>query len=224
MPKATDTPKVDVISIPSIEEIERFVIDAGSDSVQVFGGNFEGGSQIQQVPDEISRCLFDILSSRKKIGAYLEIGAAAGGTTFLMNHFLKPEKIVLIDDNMHPKHHIRPYILRDVKYSEVVGNSHSEGALSAIKNMSVMFDLILIDGDHSYAGCKNDAENFARFLNDGGFLMFHDSYCTECWGVHQVVEEFKNNKDFLFVGEYITETHPRKCGIALFAKRINENK
>ena len=32
------------------EEILNFVLDAGSDSPEVFGGNFKGGYELQQCP------------------------------------------------------------------------------------------------------------------------------------------------------------------------------
>src|SRR3972149_4521353 len=95
----------------TVEEIEQFVIDAGSDHVPTFGGKYEGGMQIQQIPDEIAPCIMAILKSGEPIKNYLEIGVAAGGMVALINHYFHPGKIVLIDDNAHPKHHIRPYVL-----------------------------------------------------------------------------------------------------------------
>lgn len=37
-------------------------------------------------------------------------------------------------------------------------------------------DLVLIDGDHSYAGARNDFERFARRLRVGGALLFDDAF------------------------------------------------
>ncbi len=59
-------------------------------------------------------CIKAILNSGEFPAHYLEIGAAAGGTTYLIDHFLEPRIIVLIDDNKHPKAHLRPYVLRDI--------------------------------------------------------------------------------------------------------------
>jgi predicted O-methyltransferase YrrM len=202
--------------IPTVEEIEKFVIDAGSDHVPTFGGKFEGGAQIQQVPDEIAPCIKAILDSGKLINDYLEIGVAAGGTTFLMNHFLHPANIVLIDDNQHPKHHVRQYILCDVSYKQIIGNSQSQTVIDLVKDQK--FDIIIIDGDHSFNGVKSDVENYFPMLRKDGFLIFHDSVCQECWGVHLVVEEVKKSGEAELIGEYITEKHSRPCGVALFRK------
>lgn len=210
-----------ISNIPTIKDIEDYVENAGSDHVPTFGGKFEGGIQCQQVPDEIAPCIHAILKSGQPMKAYLEIGAAAGGTTFLMNHFLKPERIFLIDDNRHPKHHIRPYILNGVARVEIVGNSHDIGVIEKLSEPGLLFDVILIDGDHTYDGCKKDAEAYSEFLTPGGFLIFHDSVYHEHWGVHQVVEEFKAMPGFVLVGEYVTAKHSRKCGVALFRKEFD---
>jgi predicted O-methyltransferase YrrM len=38
------------------------------------------------------------------------------------------------------------------------------------------FDLLFIDGDHSYQGCTNDLENWFPLLSDGGHVILHDCY------------------------------------------------
>lgn len=203
----------------TVKDIEQFVIDAGSDHVGTFGGKFEGGIQCQQVPDEIAPCILAILESGKEIKSYLEIGVAAGGTTFLMNHFFKPKNIVLIDDNKHPKAHVRPYVLRDIKRHEVIGQSQSVSTIDALKMMEFKFDLILIDGDHSYYGVKMDVENYMPLLTDGGFLVMHDSALSN-WGVKTVVDEMKYYDNLEFINEYIG--NGPVCGVALFRKVVNE--
>ncbi len=203
----------------TIEEIEQFVIDAGSENVPVFGGKFEGGWQIQQVPDEIAPCIHAMLESGQPINNYLEIGVAAGGTTALFNHFFHPSRIVLVDDNKHPKAHVRGYILDGVGREEIVGNSQDPVTIGVVAALAPeRFDLIIIDGDHTFQGVKADVENYFPMLRPGGFLIFHDSVCQECWGVHLVVEEVKQSPEVELIGEYITTKHSRPCGVALFRK------
>jgi len=47
------------------------------------------------------------------------------------------------------------------------------------------FDIILIDGDHSYEQVKKDTENAFRFLEKNGIIIWHDVYnkdnsCNKC--------------------------------------------
>ena len=63
-----------------------------------------------------------------------------------------------------------------------------------------LFDMIFIDGDHSYEGCKADLENWWPKIKVGKILCGHD-YCYEHknpnnFGVKKAVDEFiKKNKD-----------------------------
>ena len=43
-----------------------------------------------------------------------------------------------------------------------------------LKNMNIKFDIIFIDGDHTYEGVKLDFFNYASFLKDDGLLIFDD--------------------------------------------------
>jgi predicted O-methyltransferase YrrM len=206
---------------PTEEEIKEFILDSGSDHVPTFGGKFEGGIQAQQRAEEFAPCLRAILHSGKAIESYLEIGSAAGGSAFLINHFLKPKKIVLVDNNKHPKAHIRPYILRDVPHDEVIGDSHDESVISQVFNMGVSFDCIMIDGDHD--NVKSDIESYSGFVKDRGFLIFHDSQIGEPYGTYKAAQDLKEDEGWEVIGEYISEKGPA-CGTLLLRRVItNEN-
>ncbi len=140
----------------SLALIEQFILDAGSDNLGVFGGKFEGGIHCQHVPDEMASCILAILESGLPIKTYLEIGVAAGGTTFLMNHFFHLEKIILIDDNKHHKAGLRAEVLKNINYREIIGRSDAEESVRIISDLDILFDIILIDGDHSYEGVNGD--------------------------------------------------------------------
>lgn len=194
-------------------EIEQFIIEAGSDSLAVFGGTYEGGVHIQQVPDELAACILEILASWEKVNSILEIGVASGGTTFVLNHYFKPEKIVLIDDDNHPKRFLRPDILKDVPRQEIIGNSRSSEVIAQVTGP---FDLLIIDGDHSYEGVKADIDNYLPMLRKGGFLVLHDTIFDD-WGVGKMVAELKEGTKVMFIDEYVSDG-PHKCGLALFRK------
>lgn len=206
----------------TLSDIEKFVNEAGSDHLPTFGGKFEGGIQCQQIADEIAPCILAIIESGEQIKSYLEIGVAAGGTTFLFDHFFSPENIILIDNNTHPKAHVRPYILRDITYTEIIGHSQADGTAAVLKETEVNFDIVLIDGDHTYAGVSRDIEIYRECLKEGGFLILHDTALPE-WGVKQATEELKQDSGFEFIGEYVTQKHTSPCGVALF-KKIKQKK
>ena len=41
------------------------------------------------------------------------------------------------------------------------------------------FDVIFIDGDHTYDGVKKDFELYSDLINKGGIICFHDIWDTE---------------------------------------------
>ena len=199
----------------NLEDIENFVLEAGSDDLATFGGFFEGGIHCQQIPDEIAPCIHAILESGQMINSYLEIGVAAGGTTYLIDHFFHPKTIILIDDNKHHKAGLRPQILSKVDYQVLIGRSQEENIISKAHETSP-YDLIMIDGDHLYVGVKIDVDAYLPMLSLGGLLALHDSAIPE-WGVGRMVRELKQDEDFEFIDEYVSKKH-KPCGIALFRR------
>jgi beta-1,4-mannosyl-glycoprotein beta-1,4-N-acetylglucosaminyltransferase len=64
---------------------------------------------------------------------------------------------------------------------------HSANACALFKETGMKFDMIFIDGDHTYEGCKSDILNTVDLLEPDGILCGHD-YIT--WpGVKQAVDE-----------------------------------
>ena len=72
---------------------------------------------------------------------------------------------------------------------------NSDDAVSDVEDKSC--DVIFIDGNHSYEFCKNDLNNYAPKLVDGGFLLVHD-YNTRFTGVIKAVEEFAEEWGCIF--------------------------
>lgn len=56
------------------------------------------------------------------------------------------------------------------------------------------FDLIYIDGDHSYEGALSDAQLAYPLLKKGGIMIF-DDYNNPEFGVFQAVNDFLENAD-----------------------------
>ncbi|MEQ8558532.1 MAG: FkbM family methyltransferase [Henriciella sp.] len=59
------------------------------------------------------------------------------------------------------------------------------------------YDLLIIDGDHSYAGVKTDFENYARNVKLGGYIIF-DDYQSDDWpDVQKFVDKELVKSNFL---------------------------
>lgn len=151
------------------------VLAAGSDSTVYFGGAYTGGWCVQQVPEEIAEAL-DVAKTYG-VTDYLEIGAASGGTTALVESLLAPQTITIIDDNQHPRAAIRHQILAGGKtpITEIIGDSHTDEVWEKVAELGLMFDFVLIDGDHTTEGILQDVERVKPFLTVGALVMFHDT-------------------------------------------------
>lgn len=72
-------------------------------------------------------------------------------------------------------------------------------ALTMVQDLAV--NLLIIDGDHSYAGVKFDFEAYFKLLAPGGYIIFDDYNAKEWPGVQKFVdEEIRNNMDCEFLG------------------------
>jgi predicted O-methyltransferase YrrM len=99
----------------------------------------------------------------------LEIGAATGGLTYIFSKLF--EKVIAIDIH-HEAQFNSPNILR------LQINPHDP--TNTIERLrGHRFDLIFIDGDHSYTGVKMDLNLYENFLSEAGVLALHDIKETE---------------------------------------------
>ncbi len=101
------------------------------------------------------------------------------------------------------------------------GNSHDEGVRAQFEKTlgGAELDFLFIDGDHSYAGVKQDFEFYSRFVKRGGLIGFHDIYHRPAQPeieVHQFWNELKKK----FRHEEFIETTDarRKIGIGVIYK------
>jgi predicted O-methyltransferase YrrM len=67
---------------------------------------------------------------------------------------------------------------------------HRGESVHIAKAFTEKLDLLFLDGDHSYAGCRSDVENWLPHLKPGGLMILHDIAWAE--GVERVVREKLN--------------------------------
>ena len=118
--------------------------------------------------------LFQV-ASQARLGI-VEVGRLHGGSTFLLACANSVCPIYSIDndpvDDTYLKNAVIKHCDRELSGIDlIVGDSqstqypHIAGA-----------DVIFIDGDHSYEGCKRDLYNWWPILSPGGHMLFHDCY------------------------------------------------
>jgi len=220
-PKKEKTDIPEVVEPETLFSITKFITDAGSDDLLTFGGDHVGGVFCQQVPDELAPCILKLIESGVKIHSYLEVGAAAGGTTFIFNHYFRPEKIVIVDDNSHPNCIKRPEVLKGIDYTEIIEDCHSGKAVKRAGELGP-YDFIILDAVHSYESTTACVALYGPFLSPGGLLFLHDSV-WKGGKVDWVVRDLKQDAGWEFVGEWISPTHySNPCGICVFRKAVAE--
>jgi cephalosporin hydroxylase len=160
-----------------------------------------GGLLIWQYPNQFSKYL--CLLKEQNINSYIEIGCRWGGTFVLTNEYLKMfnniNKSVAVDIIDSP---VLTYCMSNNETQFIKINSQSQEFIYYMKNN--YFDLIFIDGDHSYNGVKSDYE---ISKNSGKIFVFHDIINDACPGVVKFWNELKKNENntynfFEFIEQY----------------------
>lgn len=146
-----------------------------------------------------------ILSSRAKQGI-VETGRFCGGSTFVMACANDTVPIHSIDiapqDDAQLSAHLKRTGIGD-NINLIVGDSQKS------KYDSIgAFDLLFIDGDHSYEGCTNDLENWYPELSMGGHVVLHDCYFG-CQVQPSVIDFVERHKVEIVQTPYITASHWR---------------
>jgi len=175
-------------------------------------GHKVGGIELQQVPEEYVELLWFL--KNKKAETYLNVGIGNGGS-FITETYMQEtlKKSVAVDNasywGAHQQIAIEENImwLRENTTAEV--QFHSSDSTEYLKNCKEKFDIIFIDGDHSYEGVKKDYINSLPLLNNGGYIIFHDINSSACPGVVGIWNEVKNQKCLEFINS-------NTCGIGVW--------
>ena len=143
---------------------------------------------------------------KKTEGDVIEIGRKHGGSTILISEALSDSKRKL--HSIDPVNAIKPAstnnlnlkvdagVVLDECKTHIKENSSrinliemtSQDAHEKIKFNNT--DCIFIDGDHSYEGVKSDTELYWKYLDMGGYMIYHDYLRTLKYGVFQFCNEW----------------------------------
>ena len=151
----------------------------------VYGHSFLGLSVgIFQIRQEITGLMREVQSIAPRTA--LEIGAARGGTLYLLTRAAHPEaRIISLDlpQALMGGRYSRwrrllyeSFAVKGQKICVLRGDSHAQLMKEQVKKelCGNDLDVLLIDGDHSYEGVKRDFEMYSPLVRKGGIVMFHD--------------------------------------------------
>lgn len=70
----------------------------------------------------------------------------------------------------------------------IVADSHDPQAVASLRSLlgGSSVDLLFIDADHTYEGCRHDWLTYAPFVRPGGVVAFHDIYPHQLFAELQV--------------------------------------
>jgi len=150
--------------------------------------------------------------------SFVEIGVLKGGNFVLTGHLLNTLIGVGVDngsyrlqDEFDAKHSVAALMPR-FPYKILLGDSHATQIRETVVSIRDNFDLIYIDGDHSYKGVKQDFDIYAPLANENGVIVFHDIVNIKT-GVPKFWEEVKSRRKHL---EFIhKETEEALAGIGV---------
>ena len=140
--------------------------------------------------------LRSVLSDLPPSPEILEIGTFRGWSAILMAKVRTDAYIITVDPHVGiPEDELSS------SSDEVNSNLRKEGVETRVLHVKQYsqhyspplfagFDLIFIDGDHSFDGVKHDFEKFFPFVKGTGIILFHD------YGNEKGVTEFCNTLKF----------------------------
>lgn len=136
-----------------------------------------------QKPGEIAGLFARVAALRPR--AVLEIGTNNGGTLFLWCRAAAAGATLVSLDLPGGRFgggysalrapYYRAFADRGQRVRLVRADSHTPAALAAVRRAAPgPIDFLFIDGDHSYAGVKQDFETYGPLVRPGGLIAFHD--------------------------------------------------
>ncbi|KPK97176.1 MAG: hypothetical protein AMJ95_10495 [Omnitrophica WOR_2 bacterium SM23_72] len=153
------------------------------------------GLYLWQYPNQFSKYLVHL--SQFKIDTYLEIGVNQGGsfimTTEYLKRFNKLKYAIAVDIKSFPI--ITEYRNMNPLVNYMLVDTRSAAFKELIKNHPG-FDLVLIDGDHTEEGCRND---FEIIKDKANIFVLHDIVDDFLPGVRKVWNEIKGS----YADEYV---------------------
>ena len=124
----------------------------------------------QQVYEEITT--FGYWLKGFQANNILEIGFK--GSSFHIMSQLSTGKKVAVDYEDKGRTVWSHYMMYGEDFKLFIADSQTEETRDKVKEFCPEYDLIFIDGDHSYEGVRRDFELYQELLSPRGYIVFHD--------------------------------------------------
>lgn len=104
----------------------------------------------------------------------LEIGSDAGGTLYAWRNIWPNAKVIAVSLQEGPYATGRPTDPHGAEW--VQGDSHELDTFEKVLKVldGELVDFLMIDGDHSRAGCADDIASYGELVRPGGWMALHD--------------------------------------------------
>jgi predicted O-methyltransferase YrrM len=136
------------------------------------------------------RLVNDILTATPAASRWLEIGSYAGESATLFLGFPQIKSLDCVDQWQMAADRLRSKFAREIAAGRCRVHQMSSAAFASVAGE---YDVVYIDGDHSYDAVRADIAAYSGKLAPGGFLAGHD-YHAGYPGVIQAVDEWRENK------------------------------
>lgn len=156
---------------------------------------------------EECEALYNLCTTIPKGGHALEIGVQFGRSLSVMGLVAKERGFDiravdnwLEDVSVEAKPFVQEMIMKyDMPVTLLsMDSKEAAGFLDFLK-----FDLIHIDGDHTYEGVKTDIELWNKRVKKNGYMIFDDYGHDSLPDIYKATQEFfTDNKEWEFVGRY----------------------
>jgi hypothetical protein len=147
----------------------------------------------------------------------LEIGRFLGGSTVLFSVAAKQgnSKVHSIDLKFKTPQFAKDDVLSSFLNSKKLDNVSLYVGNSREYEFKINFDLVFIDGDHSYEGVLGDYKNIIKNVSSNGHIVFHDSisgreFCSEHLPVAKFVNELIASEELIFIKNIGSLAHFKK--------------
>tara|TARA_B100000579_G_scaffold33931_1_gene23737 strand:- start:4106 stop:4774 length:669 start_codon:yes stop_codon:yes gene_type:complete len=194
-------------------------------NAEMGGKKFYDGTNTHYMQNayEIVKLIFELKKHEKKkkykLKSFLEIGYSAGFNNSVLNKFFNFSKIVAVD-NVDPAGKNTNTFFSNLRFksiSLICGDSTDLKTISNVKKLGG-YDLIFIDGGHSYEIVKKDFYNYKKFLNKNGVIALHDIKSNLPIGVPKFWNELKRDHKNWKINEFFEKDHMIECGIGCLTK------